>query len=100
MDEAAKSQRAIIFFLWKEGAKPIEIAERLKNVFGDSAIKERAVYKLRIKELKRKLLLVAIVAASSIFGEYRMILKNQYSRHKQAILMKLLSHTAKCMCYQ
>ena len=61
MDEAAKSQRAIIFFLWKEGAKPIEIAERLKNVFGDSAIKERAVYKLRrIKELKRKLLLVAI----------------------------------------
>ena len=61
MVEAAKSQQAIIFFLWKEGAKPTEIAERLKNMFGDSAIKERAVYKLRrIKELKRKLLLVAI----------------------------------------
>ena len=37
MEDSVKSQRIIIFFLWKEGSKGSEIARRLQAVFGDSA---------------------------------------------------------------
>ena len=45
MDEAANSQRAIIWFLWKEGARPIDIVNRLSAVFGNSACSQRTIYR-------------------------------------------------------
>ena len=36
MEDAAKSQRAINFFLWKNGVKTSEIVSRLQGVFGES----------------------------------------------------------------
>lgn len=44
MEDAAKSQRAIIFFLFKEGVKPSEIVQRLQGVFGESAESKSTVY--------------------------------------------------------
>ena len=40
-----KSQRAIVFFLWKEGTPTGDIVQRLRNVFGDNAIGRTAVFK-------------------------------------------------------
>lgn len=45
MQSAKNSQRAIIFFLWKEGSKPAEIARRLQAVFGDDAESRATVYR-------------------------------------------------------
>ena len=45
MDEATKSQRAIVYFLWKENVPPKDIARRLSAVFGDNAMQLRTVYK-------------------------------------------------------
>lgn len=45
MEDAAKSQRAIIFFLWKEGVKTSEIIQRLQGVFGESAESKSTVYR-------------------------------------------------------
>ncbi len=45
MDDAINSQGAIVFFLWKEGAPPIDISRRLSAVFGDNAMQQRTVYK-------------------------------------------------------
>ena len=45
MEDAVNSQRAIVFFLWKEGTTTREIAQRLRGVFKDDAMKERTVYK-------------------------------------------------------
>jgi len=45
MEDAAKSQRAIIFFLWKEGVKTSEIISRLQGVFGESAESKSTVYR-------------------------------------------------------
>ena len=45
MEDAVKSQRAIIFFLWKEGSSGSDIAQRLKDVFEESALNKTAVYK-------------------------------------------------------
>ena len=44
MEDAVKSQRAIIFFLWKEGACTNEIVRRLFNVFGEKAVSQSTVY--------------------------------------------------------
>ena len=40
MEDAGKSQRAIIFFLWKEGACANEIVRRLFNMFGEKAVSQ------------------------------------------------------------
>lgn len=45
MEDAVKSQRAIIFFLWKEGVKSSDIVMRLQGVFGDSAESKSTVYR-------------------------------------------------------
>ena len=45
MEEAVKSQLAIVFFLWKEGTPTGDIVQRLRNVFGDNAIGRTAVFK-------------------------------------------------------
>lgn len=45
MEESAKCQRAIIFFLWKEGAKSAEIVRRLEAVFGSAADSQATVYR-------------------------------------------------------
>lgn len=45
MNEAAKSQRAIVYFLWKENVPPKDIVTRLLAVFGDDAMQQRTVYK-------------------------------------------------------
>ena len=45
MEDAANSQRAIVFFLWKEGTPAADIVHRLKNVFGGLAMQKTAVYK-------------------------------------------------------
>lgn len=45
MEEAMKSQRAIIFFLWKEGTSGNDIVRRLSAVFGEHALHKTAVYK-------------------------------------------------------
>lgn len=45
MEDAEKSQRAIIFFLWKEGVKSSEIVQRLQAVFGDAAESKSTVYR-------------------------------------------------------
>lgn len=45
MEDAVKNQRAIIFFLWKEGSSGSNITQRLKDVFGESALNKTAVYK-------------------------------------------------------
>ena len=44
MEDAVSQQRAIIFFLWKEGNASSNIAERLSIVFGDKALKRTTVY--------------------------------------------------------
>lgn len=44
MEHAVSQQRAIIFFLWKEGTSSSNIAERLAAVFGDEALKRSTVY--------------------------------------------------------
>lgn len=43
MEDAINSQRAIIFFLWKEGAKSSDIARRLEAVFGESSLSKMTV---------------------------------------------------------
>ena len=45
MEEAMKSQRAIVYFLWKEGSSAAEIVRRLHHVFGDDALGRTAVFK-------------------------------------------------------
>lgn len=45
MEDAEKSQRAIIFFLWKKGVKSSEIVQRLQTVFGDAAESKSTVYR-------------------------------------------------------
>ena len=42
--EASSNQRAIVYFLWKEGSSASDIKRRLKNVFKESALKKTAVY--------------------------------------------------------
>jgi histone-lysine N-methyltransferase SETMAR len=37
MEDAVKNQRSIMFFLWKEGVKTVDIVKRLQCVFGDAA---------------------------------------------------------------
>lgn len=44
MEDAVKNQRSIVFFLYKEGSTAINVAHRLQQVFGDSAMKQRTVY--------------------------------------------------------
>ncbi len=39
------SQRAIVFFLWKEGTPTCDIEQRLSHVFGDDAMERAAVFK-------------------------------------------------------
>ena len=43
MEDAVKNQRAIIFFLWKEGSSGSNITQRLKDVFGELAFNETTV---------------------------------------------------------
>ena len=45
MSKASEYQRSILFFLWKRGVKAVDISRQLSEVFGDSALKEKAVYK-------------------------------------------------------
>ena len=45
MSKASDHQRSIVFFLWKRGVKAVDISKQLSEVFGDSALKEKAVYK-------------------------------------------------------
>mgnify|MGYP003546937451 CR=1 FL=1 len=45
MEEAVKSQRAIIYFLWKEDTPTADIVHRLHRVFGDAAMGRTAVFK-------------------------------------------------------
>ena len=45
MEEAVKSQRAIVYFLWKEGSSAAEIVRRLHHVFGDDILGRSAVFK-------------------------------------------------------
>lgn len=45
MEEAAQAQRAIMFFLWKEGVRTSEIVQRLGAVFGDAAESKSTVYR-------------------------------------------------------
>lgn len=45
MEDAKKSQRAIIYFLWKEGVKTCEIVPRLRAVFGENAETKSTVYR-------------------------------------------------------
>ena len=45
MNDAAKSQRAIILFLWKEGVQAADIVRRLSAVFGESAESRSTVYR-------------------------------------------------------
>lgn len=40
-----KSQRAIVYFLWKEGSSGAEIVRRLHHVFGDDALGRTTVFK-------------------------------------------------------
>lgn len=45
MENAVKSQKGIIFFLWKEGVKPSEMYQRLYAVFGKCAVSRGTVYR-------------------------------------------------------
>jgi hypothetical protein len=45
MEDAVNSQRAIVFFLWKEGTPAADIVLRLNNVFGGSDMQKISVYK-------------------------------------------------------
>ncbi len=45
MNDAVKSQRAIIFFLWKEGVQAADIVRRLNGVFGESAESKSTAYR-------------------------------------------------------
>ena len=47
MNDAVKSQRGIIFFLWKEGVQAADIVrrERLNGVFGESAESKSTAYR-------------------------------------------------------
>jgi len=44
MEDAVRSQRAIIFFLWKEDTPVSDIVLRLSNVFQGIALQKSAVY--------------------------------------------------------
>ena len=44
MEDAAANQRAIIWFMWKEGEKTSNILRRLQEVFGDLALSKAQVY--------------------------------------------------------
>ena len=44
MSKPADQQRSIIFFLWKQGIATADIVKQLSDVFGDIALKKRAVY--------------------------------------------------------
>ncbi len=57
MEDAEKSQRAIVFFLWKEGVNPAEIVRRLAAVFGVRADSKSTVYRWieRFKEGRQSL---------------------------------------------
>lgn len=44
MEEAANSQRAIIFFLFKKGFRGAQILRDLQEVFGDKALSKARVY--------------------------------------------------------
>ena len=44
MEDAITSQRAIVFFLWKENTKTSETATHLENVFGVHSMNKSTVY--------------------------------------------------------
>ena len=45
MEDAAKNQRSIVFFLWKRGVSGAEIQRQLADVFGVQAMSRSTVFR-------------------------------------------------------